>query len=173
MKKSVILILAIVYLMSAFIVGLVGVDNPFWSEVVYVNKIVYSPQGRLNTESSTEHFKWYDLDNNGRELVAITDSGRKQLRADVQIQYKVDFDKGNLVLRLPIDIQPTNAENKKLDYSVSGADSDVVTYAVDVDGNLVLTFIGEHQTFFVDITPNDGANASLTIAILIISAAVP
>ena len=50
MKKSVILILAIVYLMSAFVVGLVGVDNPFWKEVVYVNQIIYSPQGRLNTE---------------------------------------------------------------------------------------------------------------------------
>ena len=167
MKKSVILILAIVYLMSAFVVGLVGVDNPFWKEVVYVNQIIYSPQGRLNTEKSTADFEWYDLDNNGRELVALTEDGRNRFKADVQIQYTVDFEKGDLVIRLPFNVQPTNAANKKLNYAVSGADREIVTYVVDDDGNLVLTFTDAHPTFFVDVTPQDGANVSLKVAILI------
>lgn len=167
MKKSVILILAIVYLMSAFIVGLIGVDNPFWKEVVYANKISYVPQGRLNAEKTTKNYEWYDLDNNGREMVALTEDGKKQLSADVYILYKVDFEKGNLVLRLPFKVYPTNTTNKKLSYSVSGEDEKVVTYVVDDDGYLVLTFTGEHSLFKVDVKPQDGANLTLTVAIYI------
>ena len=167
MKKSVILILAIVYLMSAFIVGLIGVDNPFWKEVVYVNKISYVPQGKLNAEKSTENYEWYDLDNNGREMIALNQAGKKQLSADVYILYKVDFEKGNLVLRLPFNVYPTNSTNKKLGYSVSGVDKDVVTYVVDEDGSLVLTFTGEHSLFKVDVKPQDGANITFTVAIYV------
>ncbi len=170
MKKSVILILAIVYLMSAFIVGLIGVDNPFWKEVVYVNKISYVPQGKLNaeeTEKSKGKYEWYDLDNNGREMIALNEAGKKQLSADVYILYKVDFEKGNLVLRLPFNVYPTNAANKKLSYAVSGANSNVVTYVVDDDGYLVLTFTGEHSLFKVDVKPQDGANITFTVAILV------
>ena len=167
MKKSVILILAIVYLMSAFIVGLVGVDNPFWKEVVYVNKISYVPQGKLNAEKSTDNYEWYDLDNNGREMIALNQAGKKQLGADVYILYKVDFEKGNLVLRLPFNVYPTNSANKKLGYSVSGVDNNVVTYVVDEDGYLVLTFTGEHSLFKVDVKPQDGANLTFTVAILV------
>ena len=167
MKKSVILILAIVYLMSAFVVGLVGVDNPFWKEVVYVNQIIYSPQGRLNAEKTTKNYEWYDLDNNGREMVALTEDGKEQLSADVYILYKVDFEKGDLVIRLPFNVQPTNSANKKLNYAVIDVDREIVTYVVDDDGNLVLTFTDAHPTFFVDVTPQDGANVSLKVAILI------
>ena len=167
MKKSVILILAIVYLMSAFIVGLIGVDNPFWKEVVYVNQIIYSSEGRLNTEKSTDNYEWYDLDNNGREMIALNQAGKKQLGADVYILYKVDFEKSNLVLRLPFNVYPTNSANKKLSYSVSGVDKDVVTYVVNEDGDLVLTFTGEHSLFKVDVKPQDGANITFTVAIYV------
>ena len=59
MKKSVILLIAIVYLASVMIVGLLGIEMRAWEEYVYVQKISYVTKSAINTEKSNENVTAY------------------------------------------------------------------------------------------------------------------
>ena len=66
MKKSVILLIIIVYVASVLMVGLLGVKMNLGEQVKYVTQIEYLPDGELKTE--TEEKKTY-VSGTKREIV--------------------------------------------------------------------------------------------------------
>ena len=57
MKKSVILLIIIVYIGSVLAVGLLGAAMNFGEQVKYVNKIEYLPEGTLDPKTSEDSEK--------------------------------------------------------------------------------------------------------------------
>ena len=87
MRKSVILVILIIYILSIVIVGFLGIKLKVYDENFYVEKITCT-----NTEA--------------RPVSGKTDESRIILTYTENLQYQLQF-----------DVQPVNATNKNLSYT--------------------------------------------------------
>lgn len=104
MKKSTILIITAVFLISVFVVGIFGLQNVPYDRLVYVNKIVPTSVTLSNGEESLE-IKYSEP--NGYYYVTIPYESYQQ---------------GMLVM-INYDINPTDATNKKLDVTINNVNT--------------------------------------------------
>ncbi len=173
MKKSVILIIATVYLASVFIVGLLGIKMGIYNVVVYAQEIVYVPFGRLDEAASTEHDAVYVKDNvSGKgylnERVYKTPERKAQRECDVAI---AEFFTEGLTFELKFQLRPDNVTKKNLEYQYDknsvvseNPEKGFVEFSVNSDGNAVVAF-KSNGTFILTVRPADGSNISLKVKI--------
>ena len=176
MKKSVILVIAVIYIASIFIVGLLGIKMGLYNVTVYTEEIIYVPAGVLNVAKSDEIKKVYKKDGaNGYyiENVYSKDSGY-----DFDVYIDEPFVKGK-TFELKFQVRPDNVTKRGLEYAYDKSDKTIykvdeetgeqigngfVTVTVNSDGNAVITFYDE-GTFNITVKPADGANVKLTVRI--------
>lgn len=99
MKKSTILIITAVFLISVFVVGIFGLQNVPREDIVYIEKITPTSVTLSNGEPSPE-IKYSE---NGYYYVTIP---------------RESYQQGMMVM-INYEINPTNATNKKLDVTVN------------------------------------------------------
>ncbi len=142
MKKSVILVIAVVYLVSIILVGFYGINVKVYNETTYVEYI----------DCLTEGYTPYDP-NNPDEL-AFIEEGK-----DGYISYK--YTEG-LVVNLKCVARPDDATNKKLKYTTS--DTNVTISDIKNDGTVDITF-NSSGAAIITVTAEDGRDATLIIVI--------
>ena len=176
MKKSVILIIVIVYLGSVFIVGLLGIKMGLYNKTVYTQEIIYIPNGKLDASLSDDTREVYRENGNG-----VMEVKYKQRHANGFDVYITSPYSNGLSFELKFEVRPDNVSKRGFDYAYDADKTfivDAVTgerigggnvkFAVNQDGNAVVTFAemaGDESNFDVHVTPSDGANVELIVRI--------
>ncbi len=164
MKKSVILIIGVIYLASVLIVGLMGIQMKIYNPVVYIEEIYYSPQGKKSDKLSNEDFDAYGAvtswqENVYKQQILDENNSVKYEVGDVSI---LGFFQENKTIELQFTFAPVNATVNKLDYDINPdlfykINGEIVTdknqtpkegdtvegfviYTKNSDGNVVLIF---------------------------------
>ncbi|MBQ7164222.1 MAG: hypothetical protein IJU84_06345 [Clostridia bacterium] len=179
MKKSVILIIAIVYLGSVFIVGLLGIKMGLYNKTVYTEEIIYIPEGKLEATLSDDAREVYtQATRTGNAIREVRYKKRHENGFDVYID--AIYEEG-ITFELKFEVRPDNVTKHGFDYAyekdktysidpetgekIGGGN---VKFSVNGDGNAVITFAGmdkQAETFDVQVTPSDGANVQLIVRI--------
>ncbi len=123
MKKSVILIIAIVYFASVFIVGIMGLQMRIYNPVVYINEINYRVEGQKSTSYTHANRVLYEKtsDGNGyfKEYVytkqVMDGEVVKYEKGDVEIMERYI---NGLTMELKFDVVPANASEAALVYTI-------------------------------------------------------
>lgn len=102
MKKSTILIIVAVFLISVFVVGIFGLQNIPYDELVYVEKIIPTTITFDSNEGTIEKKIYYSEDDGGYYYVTIPSRNYRQ-GMNIIINY---------------DLNPTDATNKRLGVTV-------------------------------------------------------
>ena len=176
MNKSVILIIAIVYLGSVFIVGLLGIRMGLYNKTVYTEEIIYLPNGKVDETLSNDSREVYRQSENG--VMEVRYKQRHENGFDVYITAPYE---NNLSFELKFEVRPDNVTKHGFDYAYDvnktyRTDPETgepigngnVKFTVNVDGNAVITFMDmdkAEETFDVRVTPSDGANVNLIVRI--------
>lgn len=145
MKKSVIITIIAIYIISIFVVATLGVNSSLDYEKVYVTGI-----DGTNTEGYKEYTK---------EEVA-----EKQCNGIIIIDSN-DFKVG---MQIPLDFRPIpgNADKKILRYKPKDNSKDYCNIDPKPDGTAILT-IKEQRTIYIDIIAQDNKGYKITIMIAI------
>lgn len=98
MKKSTILIITAVFLISVFVVGIFGLQNVPYEECVYIEKITPTTITFDSNEGTIEKNVYYTEEDGGYYYVTIPNK---------------NFHKGMLIW-VNYDLSPSNASNKQL-----------------------------------------------------------
>lgn len=106
MKKSTILIIVAVFLISVFVVGIFGLQNIPYDERVYVEEIIPTTITFDSVEGTIEKKIFYNEDDGGYYYVTIPDKNYRQ----------------GMCIMVNYDITPTDATNKILSVSVRNLD---------------------------------------------------
>lgn len=184
MKKSVILIIIIVYIASIMIVGLAGIRMKVYNQKIYVQSITYQPMGTLNEEKTTEEKKYYEIGN----LLEIVYTGSERAARGYDLYITDYIGATHVSYELKFRVSPDNVTDGRLEYLADSSDfytvngercldpnyvpkpEDVVSGFViltkNEDGNAVLHFMAEGEFYFI-VKPMDGSNKSYTVRILI------
>ena len=170
MKKSVILIIAVVYVASVFIVGLLGIKMGLYNRTVYVEEIVYKPVGALDKAKSNDDVDIYRKDpltgaGYSAERLFKTAEKKKAEGCDVRIE---ELYKEGISFELKFDVFPTNASKTNLEYSYdkSAEEKGIINFEIR-DGNAFITF-NRGGKLKVYVKPADGANLTYTVEINVI-----
>ncbi len=179
MKKSVILLIIIVYVASVLMVGLLGVKMNLGEQVKYVTQIEYLPDGELKTE--TEEKKTY-VSGTKREIVY---SSRYKVNDtemyDVVIGDNIVYDEANetfeaVTFEINFRTYPDDAKTKTLKFSFEEDKlydkdknpSGSISVEKDSKGDsLTVTFLKNDSVTF-KVTPTvqgGGADVSLYVKI--------
>ncbi len=148
MKKSVILIIAIVYFASVLIVGLMGLEMRIYNQIVYIEQINYRVEGKKADEQNDNFRISYEKTPDGgytKEYV-YTKTVENYEKGDVLIRERYTE---NLTIELKFDVVPANATETALAYTIPQKD----IYKVN-DGV---------ETGWIVLTKNADGNAELAI----------
>ena len=142
MKKSVILVIAVVYLVSVILIGFYGINVKVYNETTYVSHI----------ECLTEGYTLYDPNNPDDK--AFIDEG---FDGYINVKYTE-----GLVVNLKCIAKPDEATNKELEYRT--ASTNVSISDVKEDGTVDITFSAS-GTAIITVVAKDGQDATLTIRV--------
>ncbi len=131
MKKSVIIIIALIYIASIALVGFFGLKFKVFEEVVYVNSIELLNDDILDAPEGMENFDCY-------VVIAPDENGNRKY----QIEYRVF---------------PDNASNKGVIFSYDKASAEEAGITVDEFG--VVTFT-KQGAITITLIPADGGDAA-------------
>ncbi len=144
MKKSVILTIAVIYILAIVVVGFIGMKMQVYDEYIYVNDIVILTDG----------YKEYTKD---------TQVGQDKLDRKIAGHITKDFKKG-LRVELKCQILPDNANEKKLQYHWDEA-STKYKLVVNDDGTAYIEFYAG-AVAQITIQSSDNARYSKTIEVI-------
>ncbi len=141
MKKSVVLLLAAVYVFAIAVVGFVGLKLKVYDPVIYVEKIICESDGYV--EYSEE------------------DKIKKEHDGVINCKFSSD-----LVVEIKCKPNPDNATNKEFEYFVLG---DTTKYELTKknDGTASVKFL-EANSYTVIVTATDNQKATLKIKINVV-----
>ncbi len=162
MKKSVILIIAIVYLASVIIVGLMGLNMKVYNQVEYVTEIKYVPQGTLDEVKSTESVLSYKKTDKGgytNEKVYLTQEEKAKYNCDAAVSERLTV---RSVFEIKFSVLPLTATKKDLSYSCDEKD----VYKVDGEKITDHSFKAEEghvEEGYIILTKNADGHAMITV----------
>ena len=147
MKKSVIILIAVIYVAAIAIVSFFGMDFEMFEQVIYVEEVKLKNEGLdFSNKSTPEWKKWntkiYPLD-------SYVDDG--------QIVFEFAY-------QLEVEVLPKDATDKTVKYTVSSV-KDGVTVDITPDGLVTITS-KSNTSVTILITPNDGSNTMTSITFL-------
>ncbi len=176
MKKSVILIIGIVYLASILIVGLMGIRMKFYNPTVYVSSIEYCPEGTLDESASNNARSVY---RNGTQMEVVMKEGSAE---DYDVYIRDTFEE-DITFELKFTVKPENATNDSLDYAfdtgllyekteitdpetgdVTYQEKGIFIYEKNSDGNGVFTF-KKPGNVLITVKAADGSNNTVVVSL--------
>ncbi len=169
MKKSVILLILIVYVGSVFVVGLLGVKMNLGEQIKYVEKIEYIPQGTLDQTKSDdkktlyvdgERWEWIYAEKKNGVDVAVSDKivKNKNTGKFESVSFELDF-----------NALPDDAKTLTLEFSYDTAKEENGTIKVEKDvkgfGFTVTFYKNDTVTFTVRPTVQGDSDVKLTVTV--------
>ena len=153
MKKSVIIIIGIIYIASIVAINFFGMKISVYNQKVNVQEIVCLNETNLEK---------------GINVKDYTDMEGNVLGKSIIIDYVKPANKNTLqgtILQLEVRVFPDNATNKKLIYTSS--DNENIEFYTDESGNQtgMILFYGPTRFFYVTIRSTDYSNVELTLQI--------
>lgn len=147
MKKSVVLLISLVYIISVVIVGILGLQMRVYDEVIYVTDINCIIK---NHEDDT--------------IENYLSDGRTY---DYACYIPYDL---NLKVEIQSNVIPDNATKSHVDYSIEGPSSENVELTKYDDNNLaILTFLeGGNNFLIVHVKSTDGKKYEKLILLIVI-----
>lgn len=144
MKKSVILTIAVIYILAIVVVGFMGIRMQVYEEKVYVDEIVML----------TEGYKPYTKD---------TALGESKLNEGIDGYITKSFKEG-LKVELKCQVKPDNADNKNLLFSCDASDD--YKLVMNSDGTATIEFYkGCVATVLIKSADGKGANMTVEIKV--------
>lgn len=170
MKKSVILLIIIVYIGSVLAVGLLGAAMNFGEQVKYVNKIEYLPEGTLDPKTSEDSEKktYITAGSTKKEIVYTSRRtvGKELLDVSIgdYIMYDAETDKFEAVtFEVKFRVYPDDAKTKTLVYSFD--ESKIYDKEKNPDGSIVVTKDAKGDSFTVTFYKNDTVTFKVSPAV--------
>ena len=160
MKKSVILLIIIVYIGSVLAVGLLGAAMNFGEQVKYVNKIEYLPEGTLDPKTSEDSEKktYITAGSTKKEIVYTSRRtvGKELLDVSIgdYIMYDAETDKFEAVtFEVRFRVYPDDAKTKTLSFSFD--ESKIYDKENNPNGTIKVTKDAKGDSFTVTFYKND------------------
>lgn len=144
MKKSVILTIAVIYILAIVIVGFLGIKMKVYNEKVYVKDIIVLTDGY-------------------QEYTDDTNVGKDKIEKGINGYIKNTFKEG-LKVEIKCQVIPDNATEKKLDYTYLKKDESYIITIQD-DGTAVIEF-KKPGVLLLTVNSTDNAGAKKTIEIM-------
>lgn len=152
MKKSTILLVLVVYIISFFIVGLLGISIKSNYEMNYVNEILVTPMEEQIGLVEVSH-----------ERVELTQNVDEEYRRfENSYTYSIDYQKG-LVVKLRVKVVPDNSTYTKFDLVTEP--SDYISFEIKDETLVYITFNKRRAANFT-LESTDGNKTPTNVSVL-------
>lgn len=131
MKKSVVLLIGLVYIISVVVVGVIGIKMHIYNETIYVTDIECSIRG-LEPTSGKGNYSGTDYD----------------------YYYFIDNCEPNVTFEVHSDAKPSNATNGHVRYYIN--ENNNVSLQTSEENNIAFLTFKDDAFIFVRISPTDG-----------------
>lgn len=133
MKKSVVLLIGLVYIISVVVVGVVGIKLHIYDETIYVMDIECSIRGMEPKQVDFNYQGWhYDY-------------------------YYVAYDcEPNVMFEVHSNVIPSNATNDHVRYYIN--ENENVTLKTNEDSNIAFLTFKEEGSIDIHVSPTDGGS---------------
>ncbi len=148
MKKSTILIIVAVFLISVFVVGIFGLQSIPYEQIVYIEQIIPTTITFDSNEGTIEKKIYYSEDDGGYYYVTIPNRNYRQ-GMSVMVNY---------------DLKPTDATNKRLSVNVKNLDENS-NGTLQENGSIKLEDRGNIEVIYKAQDQTGGATMRLIIRI--------
>lgn len=148
MKKSTILIIVAVFLISVFVVGIFGLQSIPYEQIVYIEQIIPTTITFDSNEGTIEKKIYYSEDDGGYYYVTIPNRNYRQ-GMSVMVNY---------------DLRPTDATNKRLSVNVKNLDENS-NGTLRENGSIKLEDRGNIEVIYKAQDQTGGATMRLIIRI--------
>lgn len=148
MKKSTILIIVAVFLISVFVVGIFGLQSIPYEQIVYIEQIIPTTITFDSNEGTIEKKIYYSEDDGGYYYVTIPNRNYRQ-GMSVMVNY---------------DLRPTDATNKRLSVNVKNLDENS-NGTLQENGSIKLEDRGNIEVIYKAQDQTGGATMRLIIRI--------
>lgn len=155
MKKSSIIAVAIIYLVSIILVGFLGVRMKIYDEILYVENIVWD-------------YSEYESKSGYKVIIPTEEEKQQGIDYDAKLKYAVIGDIQNLVIHIKCHVEPLNATTPKLAYYLDVTETTDVHLNVLDDNTANVTF-NEGTTCYLTIKSTDGKDVEYRILFEMIS----
>jgi len=146
MKKSVILIISVIYIVAIIIVGLLGQQIAGVDEKVFVDHIIVR-----------------DPDNG--ELLKSYDPKEKGVTEDYYFVARAIFDEDPITVRIQAEVYPENSSWKDVEFKYDTNQEDYVV--VKEEGNIAVVTFYSNATALIFPTSTDGQRKETSVRILV------
>lgn len=143
MKKSVILIITMIYIVSVVIVGFIGLKMRVYDEIIYVTDIVCTVTGFEPTNISEDLMKEYGCN----------------------LYYYIPVTENDITIEVRSRVVPDNATSSSVRYSIDNNDKDYVSLTYS-DNIASITFKDEDfigGAYNIKVRSTDGKNVAKVI----------
>lgn len=148
MKKSTILIIVAVFLISVFVVGIFGLQSIPYEQIVYIEQIIPTTITFDSNEGTIEKKIYYSEDDGGYYYVTIPNRNYRQ-GMSVMVNY---------------DLRPTDATNKRLSVNVKNLNENS-NGTLQENGSIKLEDRGNIEVIYKAQDQTGGATMRLIIRI--------
>ena len=155
MKKSSIIAVGLIYLVSIILVGFFGVRLKVYNPVVYVEKIVWN-------YSEFENVKGYKVE------IPTEEDKMQGIDYDAKLRYATFGEIENLLINIKCYVEPHNANNTKLNYYLNISNKFDVSINKKEDNTADIIF-NEATSAYLEVKSTDGRDLTYTIKIEVIS----
>lgn len=149
MKKSTILIIVAVFLISVFVVGIFGLQSIPYEQRVYIEQIIPTTITFDSNEGTIEKKIYYSEDDGGYYYVTIPYIPNRE---------------GEMIVTVNYDLSPTDATNKRLSVNVKNLDENS-NGTLQENGSIALTDRGNIEVIYKAQDQTGGATMRLIIRI--------
>ena len=149
MKKSSIIAVGIIYLVSIIIVGFLGVRLKVYDPTIYVEKIVWD-------------YSEFENNNNYKIEIPTEEEKRQGVDYDAKLRYSQFGKIQNLVINIKCHVEPLNATTPKLEYYLNTNDNSKVKLEELEDNTANIIFNGK-TSVYLNIKSTDGKDIKYTI----------
>lgn len=155
MKKTSVIAVGLIYLVSIILVGFFGVRLKVYNPVIYVEKIVWNYSEFENTK--------------GFKVEIPTEEEKMQgVDYDAKLKYGTFGEINSFLINIKCYVEPMNATDTKLNYYLNISDKFDVTINKKDDNTADIVF-NEATTAYLVVKSTDGRDLSYVIKIEIIS----
>lgn len=144
MKKSVVLLIGLVYIISVVIVGVLGLKMRVYDEVVYVTDIVLSIKGYEPWEKDFEYEGNF-----------------------INYYYYFDYTP-EMKIEIQGNVEPVEATSSHIDYRIADDLKNIVTLEKSSDNNIAIVTFHESTTLDITAQSTDGKKLQKTMKIVVL-----
>ncbi len=151
MKKSVVLLISLVYIISVVIVGVLGLKMRVYDEVVYVTDIKVSIRDFDKLEGAVYAENVKDPENPDRLLY--------------NYYYYIKYTDKEIKLEIQSNVEPVESTYSHVTYYIGAGQENYVTLETSTDNNIAVVTFYKPRFLIINVQSTDGKKLQKSIAV--------